>query len=38
MPKPTVLATEEFIEGKIMFRKPLPETEIAEETKESKKQ
>jgi DNA-directed RNA polymerase subunit K/omega len=34
MPKPTVLATEEFIEGKIMFRKPQPEAEIAEEPKE----
>ena len=38
MPKPTVLATEEFIEGKIMFRKPMLEAEVAEEAKETKKQ
>jgi len=24
MPKPTTLATEEFLEGKVMFRKPSP--------------
>jgi hypothetical protein len=27
MPKPTTMATEEFLEGKIMFRKPAPNPE-----------
>ncbi|HEX8547335.1 MAG TPA: DNA-directed RNA polymerase subunit omega [Cytophagaceae bacterium] len=27
MPKPSILALEEFMENKIMFRKPAPETE-----------
>jgi DNA-directed RNA polymerase subunit K/omega len=27
MPKPTTLATEEFLEGKVMFRKPTQEIE-----------
>lgn len=27
MPKPSTIATEEFLEGKIMFRRPTPATE-----------
>jgi hypothetical protein len=30
LPKPTLLATQEFIEGKVYFRDPLQENQTAE--------